>query len=254
VPPKAKQEIDWTDAESYAPLLEAERSIFAWEWLRRDSSYRAAASHPVARKFCGEGPERWGLHAFENPDLAAPHARPMWRRRDHPFVLQVVAWPTAEADNAFELERFAGFITLIGAADGREHLLLSDGLRSIRIDVLAGSLGLGPVRLHYRLAGVAAAERPLLTLRRVIAMQLSGRFSPSLHAAEAKAGRWILMLRAHDALAAGADQREIAVTLLSRSASQPRWRSEAPSLRSQAQRLVRGARRMAVGGYRELLR
>ena len=64
----------------------------------------------------------------------------------------------------------------------------------------------------------------------------------------------MLLLRAHDALAAGADQRDIAEALLSREAAQPKWRVGAPSLRSRAQRLVRGARLMAAGGYRELLK
>jgi hypothetical protein len=62
------------------------------------------------------------------------------------------------------------------------------------------------------------------------------------------------MLRAADALAAGAGQREIAQLLLSEEAGEPRWRTRAPSLRSQAQRLVRAARRMESGSYRELLK
>ena len=62
------------------------------------------------------------------------------------------------------------------------------------------------------------------------------------------------MLRASDALAAGATQREIAATLLSRSAAEPLWRSRESSIRSQAQRLVRAARNMGAGGYRCFLR
>lgn len=61
------------------------------------------------------------------------------------------------------------------------------------------------------------------------------------------------MLRAHDALAAGASQREIAAVLLDEEALAPRWRVEAPSLRSKVQRLVRSARAMADGGYRLIL-
>ena len=56
------------------------------------------------------------------------------------------------------------------AADGREHLLMSDGLRTVRLDVLAGTLSSGPTELHYRLAGLGSAERPLLTLRRFLAL------------------------------------------------------------------------------------
>jgi hypothetical protein len=62
-----------------------------------------------------------------------------------------------------------------------------------------------------------------------------------------------MMLRAWDALRSGAAQREIAEVLLSRSAGEPRWRVREPSVRLQAQRLVRSARAMAAGGYCALL-
>ena len=61
------------------------------------------------------------------------------------------------------------------------------------------------------------------------------------------------MLRVHDALAAGANQREIAEELFGPAARAPRWRSEASTIRSQVQRLVRGARSMMDDGYRLLL-
>lgn len=140
------------------------------------------------------------------------------------------------------------------ASDDREHLLISDGLRAIRIDVLAGTIGGGSAALRYRLEGLASAERPVLTLRRLLALWRTGRFCRSLHPDEARAKRWLLMLRAHDALTAGANQRDIAAVLLSAEAGQPRWRSRSPSLRAQTQRLVRGTRRMASAGYLELLR
>jgi hypothetical protein len=119
--------------------------------------------------------------------------------------------------------------------------------------VLAGTLARGPTRLHYLLGGLASAEKPLLTLQRLLELARAGRFSRSLHPREPRARRWVLMLRAHDAIRAGTDQREIAQVLLNGVAGEPRWRSESPSLRSQAQRLVRGARLMARDGYRTLL-
>jgi hypothetical protein len=145
-----------------------------------------------------------------------------------------------------------GYVRLCASSEA-EHLLISDGIRTIRLDVWSGTLRSGPTVLHYLLSGVAAAEGSLLTLRRLIAFCRAGRFSRSLHPPEARARRWILMLRAHDAVAAGAGQRQIAEILLGSAAREARWRSEVPSLRSQAQRLVRSARLMAQGGYRQLL-
>lgn len=248
---------DWKDAAAYAPLLDVDRSIFAWEWLRRDPGYRAAARAAFERLGSeGEapGPAFWGLHAFEDPELAAPRARPLWRAAVHPYVLQAVAAPSAEPADALDLSHFAPLATMATSAAGHEHLFLSDGLRAIRLDVLAGRLEEGPVHLSYLLAGFASAEAQLMTLRRLLALRRTGRFSRSLHAREARVRRWLLTLRAHDALAGGADQREIASVLLSPQACEPHWRSQASSIRSQAQRLVRNARRMAAGGYRALLR
>lgn len=253
--PDEEHDVDWRDAAAYAPLLGADRSIFAWEWLRRDPGYRAAAlaEHPSAAG-SSPAPERWGLDAFENPRLAAPDARPIWSAGVHGPVLPALGAGPGPASDAFDLARFAAMATILKVPQGREHLLISDGLRTIRLDILAGTVTGGPVQLGYLLTGFEAAERPLMTLRRLLALQRTGRFSCLLHRPESRARRWILMLRTHDALAAGADQREIATALLNRAAAERRWRSDAPSLRSQVQRLVRAARQMASGGYRKLLR
>lgn len=249
---------DWRDAAAYRPLLAADRSLFAWEWLRRNPGYRAAAELAFGTSSSGdstgpgEAPERWGLHAFERPDLAAPDARPVWGAGVHPYVLGVDACPPHGEDD-FDLQRFDAISTLVTARDGREHLLISDGLRAIRIDVIHGSLKDGRVQLHYRLAGFAAAERSLLTLKRFLALWRTGRFPAGLHPAAARAGRNVLMLRAYDALMGGATQRQIAAELLSGEAGEDRWRIRAPTVRSQVQRLARSARFMAGGGYLALL-
>jgi hypothetical protein len=153
----------------------------------------------------------------------------------------------------FDPDRFASMRTIVKDRSGREHLLLSDGFRTLRLDVLAGTVGSGPSRLQYLLGGFASADAPLMTLRRLLALHRTGRLSRSLHAPESRARRWILVLRARDALASGADQREIAAALVGRAAREPRWRSQTPSLRAQAQRLVRAARAMSRNGHLEFL-
>jgi hypothetical protein len=254
---KDDQVAEWRDAAAYAPLLYADRSILAWEWLRRNSRYAEAAlrsleGDPRAREIAR--PECWGLHVFEHPDVGAPEARPLWRAECHSAVLAVLACGSGAEKEVLDLKALGGLTRLQREPEGRELLLISDGFRAIRIDVMAGTLAQGPARLRYLLEGFASAEKPLLTLRRLMAVRKTGRFSASLHPQEARARRWVLMLRAWDALRSGADQREIAEMLLSRRAGEPRWRSASPSLRSQAQRLVKAARSMAEGRYVQLLR
>ncbi|MGE5564294.1 MAG: DNA -binding domain-containing protein [Bacillota bacterium] len=244
---------DWRDAGAYAPLLEADRPLFAWEWLRRDPRYAEAAAVSEANPAYSGGAARFGLLSFEDPALSVPHARPLWGARADPYVLAVGLRGDREPGDRFDARRFGALATI--AADEREdHLLLSDGLRAVRLDGPAGAFKAGPRCLAYRLHGIAAAQRPLLTLRRFLALCRRGRFSRLLHRREPRARRWILMLRAYDALSCGATQRDIAEQLFSRSAGAPRWRSREASVRSQAQRLVRSVREFSSGGYRKLLR
>jgi hypothetical protein len=251
---------DWKDATAYASLLDAERAAFAWEWLRRNSGYRLAALQKLAGAdrtsecWVSEQPAaaRWGLHLFESPGVAVPHARPVWRRDRFPFVLRATAEPCADGPDAFWLQRHSKLATLVRGADV-ERLLLSDGCRSIRLDVRGASLRGGPVRLRYDVSGFRAARPSILTLERLCALSSSGRFSSVLHTADRRRVRNILLLRVHDALAGGADQRTIAGELLGSEANEHRWRIRSPSLRSRAQRLVRAARSMMQGEFWKLL-
>lgn len=242
---------DWRDAAAYAPLLDADRPVFAWEWLRRDPDYRAAAQGASRDGGGFADAAHWGLHRFEDPSRAAPAARPLWRADHHPYVLKAKAGPPAAPSDAFDARRLAAIAT-VAAGEG-EHWLLSDGLRAVRFDLIDGTATQGPVELHYLLAGRASASGPLLALRRLLALAETGRFSRTLHPREPKAWRWVLALRTHDALAAGASQREIAAALLSGAAAEARWRVHTASQRSQVQRLVRTARRIADSGYRAFL-
>jgi hypothetical protein len=246
---------DWRDPGDYSALLGADRSAFAWEWLRRDPAYRSAAHEFDMRRSAippSPGPARFGLAEFEPARRGVPDARPVWRADIHPLVLVARAVSATARGDLFDLAPFAALARLV-RTEHADHLLLSDGLHSIRLDASPGAFASGGIYLAYELGGLVSAEAPLLTLRRFLALSRTGRFSRVLHPREPRARRWILMLRAWDALAAGADQRQIAEVLLSRSAREPRWRSRAPSVRSQAQRLVRSARALAGGGYRQLL-
>lgn len=247
---------DWRDSDAYQALLDADRSLIAWEWLRRDPAYRAAAKIAMEREHrCSAAracAAKFGLVRFEAPGLGIPYARPLWRDDSYAHVIGVEPAPGGGAKDRFELGRLQRLASL-ATGDSAEHLLLSDGFRTVRLDSAAGVLSGGLGRLRYRIEGLASAEPALLALRRFLALCRTGRFARSLHPREPRARRWILILRAWDALADGADQRLIASRLLSASVSEPGWRLREPSVRSRAQRLVRSARRFGNGGYRALL-
>ena len=248
---------DWRDDAAYAPLLQVERAGFAWEWLRREADYEAAARRALercekGRRFEDKRALAWNLHAFEDPDLAAPEARPVWSAVAHPWVVQATAQSSNADEDVLDVQRLGALARIVTSATA-ERLLLSDGFRSIRLDLRGSGIGRSAVRLSYELAGIESLERPLLILRRLRALAISGRFRASLHPKFCRAQRLVQLLRAYDALRAGANQAQIAQLLLRRNLERRRWRIHSPSIRSRAQRLVRAAKEMECGAFWRLL-
>jgi len=247
---------DWTNAVAYSRLLGIERAGLGWEWLRRRPDFARAALDALERgagtTAASAAARAFQLHAFEDPRLEALDARPLWCAAAYPWVVPARAVRATPGPDAFELARLARFARIV-TSGGTQHVLPADGRRSIRLDVSGAALGDGPVRLTFQLAGIWSLEPPLLVLRRLRSLMLGNRFAPSLDGAGVQA-RAVLLLRAFDALLAGATHADLAEVLLSSALDRNRWRVHAPSLRSRAQRLARAARRMAAGGFWALLK
>jgi hypothetical protein len=231
---------DWRSDAAYAPLTQAGRHAFAWEWLRRSAAYHA-----------GCDPAAFGLCRYEPNDLIVPAARPIWRADADPAVLRASAI-AGDTGDRFDIAAL-GIEGARCVDDGGEHWLWSDGLRSIRLDLIDGSLRAGPVEMVYHLRGCADAQLPAETLLRLIALARNGGIVRRLFRPEPRAERWALVLRVHDALLAGATHRDIAEHVFG---LEPvtRWRIEAPSWRQRAVRLVEAARKAAQVDPRAWLR
>ncbi|MCT9000177.1 DUF2285 domain-containing protein [Chelativorans intermedius] len=176
-----------------------------------------------------------------------------WRGDCHANILPVEAFPAGFVGDAdsFDLLSVPHPVTVLRSLDG-EHVLICDGPRSLRLDVIAGSLLSGPVRLGYCLSGFAGVEAKVMTLRRLLALERLGRLPSALFRPERKARRWGMVLQAYDGMRAGASQREIATILYGEERVRADW--EAGYLRTRVQRLIRTAEKMIVGGgYRVLL-
>ena len=237
---------DWRDSGAYAVLENAGRPGFAWEWLRRMPAYRAASQAADLGEESVNAAARFGLHRFEPAERGMPDARPIWRAGIDPGVLQADAIrSSSDSGDTFDIAALASLAVYHRDADGREHWLLSDGPRQVRLDIVAGTLTAGPVLLKYHVSGLSRALPQLAALNRLIALSRMGRMPPSLFPFEQRAKRWALVLRTGDALAAGMSQREIARQLFDLG-DLPRWRTTAPSWRRRVQRLVEAAR-LAAG-------
>lgn len=155
---------------------------------------------------------------------------------------------------AFEIARFARIATLVMDAAGDEHLVLSDGWRRIRLDIVQGSLnGARPVRLHYLVSGLTGVEAHLLTIRRLLGLSRHGRFVRGLFPAESGIDRRIEALRVGDALAAGASYREAAIVLFGEDRVKVEWKARSDYLLTRVRRRALEAQHMAGGGWRTLL-
>lgn len=171
-------------------------------------------------------------------------------------VVPVRAKPVVVGDrDAFELARLTGRASLACGDDGREYLVLSDGWRRVRLDVVEGTLvGQGPVRLEFELSGFAQLEAKLLTVRRLLSLWRKGRFLAALFQPLAGLPHRLEALRVADALAAGASHREIAVALYGEQRVRAEWGGRSDFLLSRIRRRVAEARRMEQGGYHALFR
>lgn len=199
---------------------------------------------------------RGGCTFAEDPARSAPEARIIWHADLDPATLPVIAIPTDRADpDGLDLERVAAWLTVVTDPDGYDHAVLSDGRHHIRLDVAQGRLaGETLVHLHYRLHGLGSAEAGLLPLRRLLHLQHHRRFARSLYPRDPWIERGIQLLRVHDALADGATQREIGAVLFDEARVAEDWNDRSDSLRSRIRRLVREAKTLALGGYRDLMR
>lgn len=228
---------DWRGAANYTDLLDCDRRAFAWEWLRRSPSYRAACNNPDSQ------PGGFGLVAFADPALPVTEAKPIWAPQIDPKVLSSrVSLARPKSDDEFDIRMLSPFVSV--EVDGAiEHWLLTNGKWSIRLDLHDGTLLGGPLLLDHHLFGLTSAEPKMLALKQLVAISRTGEMPVGLLPRETRAPRWILELRTADAVAAGANQQEIARALFGQSIARAHWRNESASYRLRVQRLVRAARK-----------
>jgi hypothetical protein len=233
--------VDWGSERDYVALYSADRTAFAWEWLRRSAAYRQAWTLHENGLNPSSGCAAFGLVRFENPDLPVPIARPIWSHDIDPNVLvATVVDPLAGHEDRIDLLYLSHLVTLHVGTDDIEHVLLSDGCHSLRIDLIGGTLVGCPSSLSYKVQGLSRLGGPLATLERLVQVTSIGRFvsgSACRHHA-----RFIRELRIADALASGASHQDAARAIYGSLVPAHRWRVDNSSLRQRVQRLARAAR------------
>ncbi len=114
------------------------------------------------------------------------------------------------------------------------------------LEVRAGTLLEGPVRLTYDLAGFADIDIRLQALGHFVALHRLNRLPSGLFRTGPRARRWAMALQAWDGGRAGASQREIAVALFGGARVAADW-AAGDHMRKRVARLVRTGDRLVAG-------
>ncbi|WBO24300.1 DNA -binding domain-containing protein [Sphingomonas abietis] len=177
-----------------------------------------------------------------------------WDADHDPRVIRARAEPTRTDDRfAFDLLSQPVTATLLIEPGGAQQLLLAEGVRSIRIALNSGTLLEGPVRLHNDLPGDEHLDRRLLALGRWSAFMKLGRFPRRLYPLMRRGRRWNDVVRTANAMARYASAIDVAVDLMGRDIVAADWDHESDYLRARTRRLMNSTRRLAGGGYLDLL-
>lgn len=195
-----------------------------------------------------------GFTFAEAPGRETIPVRIVWHADLDPSTLCAEVAPGALGDpDCLIVDRLRPWLTCVSGEIESEHAVLSDGSHHIRLDILSGRLWDNTaVRFNLRFDGLRRAEAGLLPMQRLLALHRHRRFGRTLYPWDASVARGALLLRVQDALACGASARDLADALVGAETARREWPSD--SLRSRIKRLIRQAKTMAGGGYRDLMR
>jgi len=244
---------DWRSASDYAYVHELNRREFAWEYLRRNPSYKRDYRGAVRRMESAHIDAfavRWGLRFLFDPHLPADNVPLVWLPQIDPATVLLIPAPRPFSNSRslvsltpfFRRHATDGVHWVVRDDDGRFALLLMGGFK---IDTPVASVS--PFDANF-----AARADPALRLWRLLTGERSIRLADSL--TQLQRQQLGFALRALDAHLAGARYREIAEVLFgaARVPTGSSWKTH--DLRGRTIRLVRTGLRLMRGGYLDLLR
>ncbi len=235
---------------------------WSWRCRRQQRSNLSAPRRPCALSECAEALRRLmplptGGDDFSptTPMICALPESIFWRPEHDASVLALRAQPANRRDrDTLDLAALPCPLTVLKEADDHEYVIIGTRPFRIRLAVTGASVLAGPVRFQYELAGLRSVETTARTLLRLLALARLHRMPRALFHSERRAARWAMQLRVLDALAMGASQRDIAISIFGERRVREEWLGRSDSMRLYVQRLVRSARLMAHNKYGMLLR
>ena len=234
----------WRAAAAYLYVLELDGPALAWEYLRRNPTYRTAWLG-ARRGQRSAMALRWGLRVDIDPRLDARDARPAWLDAEDaiPHLRPASRRPTSN-DAVFDLWRLPGRKAVLHA--GSDLIVSAGSKHHLRVSLSPALTDGGSYRLSLPMGGDAATASILLkTLQgkdsSLPVAQHVSRLDP-LH---------MRRLQALDASQAGCSQRRVAEALFGADAVDGHWHADS-HLRAQVRHILSRAKALMDGGYLRL--
>lgn len=261
---------DWTRDCDYRYTQSLSPQEWAWEFLRRNPDFRIAwnaaqieygisgySGHITTLVCALERPSlsAWGCLYSSDPQCDAREARVFWLPDLCPGVLRLLASQLSERIDVtpFRLRDIDSPSVLLELPSGPQHLLFAEGGRTLQL-VVDGADVMTPVRLLFDGAPErAGASAQLRALRCFNDLRLAGRLYPSRIQREPLSLYRRTVLRALDAEAAGASQRDMARYVFAGAYTDETWLSPDRPLREKIRRALRRGHALMHRGYRRLL-
>jgi hypothetical protein len=247
--------MQWRPTAAYLYILQLDGPGLAWEYLRRNPSYRRDWGRYQLDRANPQSDlaARWGLDRLENPDRDARDAKPIWTADLGTLVLVREDDDPSDRALPFQLWRFPGRKHL--THDGKRLVLTCQVVGHVWRVALSPALSDGMAHA-FALPADGGLRSRLRTTEADLAF-LDGVKGSRSGVASVMPSRPAMLhmhaLQTLDGMLAGASQRDVAEVLFGVRIVAECW-DENCELRSRVRRLMRRGRRYMTSDYQRLLR
>ena len=253
--------------EDYAYAVGLDRPDWAWEFLRRNPNYQLqwqthkhyvpkSCLHPTGATYCClkqscDAAEQWGLALFIDPQVTALEVGIHWHSDVIVREVFCIARPTNDNKRAIEnISSFNGDAHVL-SFHGIEHVIIQNGVISVRLAVKGRSLLRGDCQLIYQIEGLARVNLVHETLSNLRRLKTKSQLPiPPLGQTELRLRECLIALDGH---LAGRSYRDIAEVLYGPDRVKVVWTNETRHLKDKVRRAVASGIDYMNGGYLKLL-
>lgn len=229
--------------ESYDWMLTLSAEGWAWEFLRRNPSYRRnyIACRKADQVSASRAAHRWGLLQFVDPDVDARSAVVFWSPAKNQSVLPLVT--AGEGRNGLAGVNCTVSVLELAWSDQR-HVLYSSGGRFLQL-AIAGQGDLNRVGYMIDALPEHTGGRKLQALRRLADLTQHKRLRPELYSQQKRAPRLSHIAEILDFYSIDPAHRSIARAVFGEQRADEDWEN----IRDRIRRALAAGRKLTQRGY-----